>query len=151
VPSAKEADPVDRQTFFVKRPLAIIFLSALVALSVVLIALSAKASAASWRGDELRGRRMANGRPVNPDKLAAASWFYPLGGSVPVNTGREQVTVIITGRGPSKDLIRQGRLIDLSRAAFLKAIDPTKPRNIIKVAIKQSEQATFRHTIIRKA
>src|ERR1039458_3877618 len=120
---------------FVKKPLAMVFLSLAVALIVGPTAFSAKASAASWRGDELRGRRMANGRPVNPDKHAAASWFYPLGGSGPVNTGREQVTVIITGRGPSKDLIRQGRLIDLSRAALLKAIDPTKPRNIIKVAI----------------
>jgi len=55
------------------------FLSLLVALSVVLTAISAKASTANWRGDELRGRRMANGRPFNPDKLAAASWLYPPG------------------------------------------------------------------------
>jgi rare lipoprotein A (peptidoglycan hydrolase) len=96
--------------YFVKRPLAMIFLSLLVALRVVLTAFSAKASTASWCGDELRGRRMANGRPFNPDKLAAASWFYPPGSRVTVTA-----------------------------------------RSVIKVAIKQAKQATFRHTIIRKA
>jgi len=59
-------------------------LSLLVALSVVLTAISAKASTANWRGDELRGRRMATGRPFNPDKLAAASWLYPPGSRVTV-------------------------------------------------------------------
>ena len=96
--------------YFVKRTLAIILLSLLVALRVGLTAFSAKASTASWRGDELRGRRMANGRPFNTDKLAAASWFYPPG-------SRATVTA----------------------------------RSVIKVAIKQAKQATFRHTIIRKA
>jgi hypothetical protein len=53
---------------------------------------------------------MANGRPFNPDKLAAASWFYPSG-------NRATVTA----------------------------------RSVIEVAIKQAKQATFRHTITRKA
>ena len=79
---------------FVKRPLAMNFLSLLVALSVVLTAISAKASTANWRGDELRGRRTANGRPFNPDKLAAASWLYPPGSRVTV-TARSVIKVAI--------------------------------------------------------
>jgi len=80
--------------YFVKRPLAMIFLSLLVALRVVLTAFSAKASTASWRGDELRGRRMANGRPFNPDKLAAASRLYPPGSRATV-TARSVIKVAI--------------------------------------------------------
>src|SRR5256885_351299 len=39
---------------------------------------------ASWYGEEHRGRLMANGKRFNPDKLTAASWFYPLGTTVRV-------------------------------------------------------------------
>src|SRR5215468_7676281 len=39
---------------------------------------------ASWYGEEHRGRLMANGKRFNPDKLTAASWFYPLGTKVQV-------------------------------------------------------------------
>jgi rare lipoprotein A len=84
---------------------------------------------ASWYGESHRGRLMANGKPFNPDKLTAASWFYPLGTRVLVTVSDEQmqcknVLVTITDRGPAWELVREGRVIDLARAAF-KKLAPT--------------------------
>ena len=66
---------------------------------------------------------MANGQKFDPDQLTAASWFYPLGAKVRVtlvSTGRHppSVVVAITDRGPAKNLVHDGRIIDLARAAF---------------------------------
>jgi rare lipoprotein A len=82
------------------------------------------ADKASWYGEEHRGLPMANGKPFNPDKLTAASWFYPLGTRVVVTHDDRSVVVEITDRGPAKRLVKQGRKIDLSRAAFAKLADP---------------------------
>jgi len=84
---------------------------------------------ASWYGEEHRGKLMANGRRFNPDKLTAASWFYPLGTKVCVslaegNRPARSVVVTITDRGPSKDLVRDGRIIDLTHAAFKRLAHP---------------------------
>src|ERR1700756_5484717 len=66
---------------------------------------------ASWYGEDHRGRLMANRKKFDPDKLTAASWFYPLGTRVRVTaksrTAPERsVLVTITDRGPSDDLVR---------------------------------------------
>jgi rare lipoprotein A len=84
---------------------------------------------ASWYGEEHRGRLMANGRKFDPDKFTAASWFYPLGTRVRVTISSphfesRSVMVTITDRGPAKDLVQQGRVIDLGRAAFQKIAHP---------------------------
>jgi rare lipoprotein A len=81
------------------------------------------AGLASWYGEDHRGRLMANGKPFNPDKLTAASWFYPLGSRVQVTLHTAQhaprhVVVTITDRGPAKDLVDDGRIIDLTETAF---------------------------------
>jgi len=85
---------------------------------------------ASWYGEEHRGRLMANGKKFNPDKLTAASWFYPLGTKVRVTLKSEKATrtvlVTITDRGPAKELVRDGRIIDLTHAAFKKLGLPTQ-------------------------
>jgi len=80
---------------------------------------------ASWYGESHRGRLMANGKPFNPDKLTAASWFYPLGSTVRVtladSRGATRSTLVkITDRGPARRLVADGRIIDLSHAAFQK-------------------------------
>jgi rare lipoprotein A len=85
---------------------------------------------ASWYGETHRGRLMANGKPFNPDKLTAASWFYPLGTKVRVTVSDpsrqpKSVLVTITDRGPALDLVRDGRVIDLGHAAFKKLATPT--------------------------
>jgi len=81
------------------------------------------ADLASWYGEEHRGLRMANGQPFDPDKLTAASWFYDLGTKVVVTHENRSVIVEITDRGPAKFLLKEGRKIDLSRAAFAKLAD----------------------------
>jgi rare lipoprotein A len=83
---------------------------------------------ASWYGEDHRGRVMANGERFDPDKLIAASWFYPLGTRVRVTLRAgpnvlnppppRSVVVTITDRGPHDRLVRNGRIIDLSREVF---------------------------------
>jgi rare lipoprotein A len=78
---------------------------------------------ASWYGEAHRGRLMANGKKFDPDKLTAASWFYPLGTRLWVTTdlpghAARRVQVTVTDRGPARQLVREGRIIDLGRAAF---------------------------------
>jgi rare lipoprotein A len=80
----------------------------------------AQSGSASWYGEEHRGKLMADGQPFDPDKLTAASWFYPLGTRVRVTVvgTTNTVEVTITDRGPSRKHVQQGRIIDLSKAAF---------------------------------
>lgn len=77
---------------------------------------------ASWYGDELAGRPMANGQPFNPAALTCASWGYPLGTHLRVSHKRNSVEVIVADRGPNKR--HKARVIDLSRAAFKRLADP---------------------------
>jgi len=98
---------------------------------------------ASWYGEELRGRLMANGKPFNPDKLTAASWFYPLGTRVRVTIrspeiGQRSVMVTITDRGPAKRLVEQGRVIDLGFAAFQKLAEPDL--GLVEVTVEPVQQ-----------
>ena len=84
---------------------------------------------ASWYGEAHRGRLMANGKRFDPDKLTAASWFYPLGAQVRVvhqARGRHSrsVLVTITDRGPARELVDNGRVIDLTHAAFKRLGNP---------------------------
>ncbi|PWU16865.1 MAG: hypothetical protein C5B50_12565 [Verrucomicrobia bacterium] len=85
--------------------------------------------AASWYGEDHRGRLMANGKKFNPDRFTAASWFYPLGTRVRVTlqtAGQpaRSVRVTITDRGPAHELVREGRIIDLARAPFKRLAPP---------------------------
>lgn len=93
---------------------------------------------ASWYGEDHRGRLMANGKKFNPDKLTAASWFYPLGTKVRVTLRAENqpprsVLVTITDRGPAKELVREGRIIDLTHAAFRKLGHPAQGLVDVKI------------------
>ncbi len=67
---------------------------------------------------------MANGVPFDPDQLTAASWFFPFGTQIRVAHEDRSVIVTITDRGPALKLVRQGRIIDLSEAAFRELADP---------------------------
>jgi rare lipoprotein A len=95
---------------------------------------------ASWYGEEHRGKLMANGKRFNPDKFTAASWFYPLGSKVRVTVAapsklRRSVVVTITDRGPAKEYVRDGRIIDLSHAPFKKLAPPHL--GLVAVAVQQ--------------
>jgi rare lipoprotein A len=90
---------------------------------------SAATGLASWYGEEHRGQIMANGQPFDPDKLTAASWSFPLGVKVRVTLASpgepaRSVVVTITDRGPNPKLVREGRIIDLSYAAFKQLASP---------------------------
>ena len=84
---------------------------------------------ASWYGEDHRGRLMANGKPFDPDKLTAASWFYPLGtkvrvtlkSPVQVSSVPRSVLVTITDRSPARRLARPGEP-SLRVPAFLRAV-----------------------------
>ncbi len=81
---------------------------------------------ASFYGEELRDSPMANGEPFDPDRLTAASWFFPFNTQILVTHQNRAVTVTITDRGPALHLVQQGRIIDLSEAAFTALADPRK-------------------------
>jgi rare lipoprotein A len=93
-----------------------------------------QAGYASWYGEDHRGRLMANGQPFDPDKLTAASWFYPLGTRVQITLKVDPrvlnpqpartIVVTITDRGPHRRLVRDGRIIDLSHGVFRRLADP---------------------------
>jgi rare lipoprotein A len=93
------------------------------------------ADLASWYGEKHRGLLMANGQPFDPDKLTAASWLYDLGTKVVVTHENRRVIVEVTDRGPARLLLRAGRKIDLSRAAFAKLADPDL--GLIDVTVKR--------------
>jgi rare lipoprotein A len=94
----------------------------LAAASTAEASMVSKKGLASWYGEAHRGKLMANGKKFNPDRLTAASWFYPLGTKVRVaakasDNSARSVLVTITDRGPAPDLVREGRIIDLAHAA----------------------------------
>jgi peptidoglycan lytic transglycosylase len=103
-----------------------------------------KHGVASWYGEDHRGKRMANGAKFDPDRLTAASWFYPLGTKVEVRlegSGQEprRVVVQITDRGPAQHLVQRGRIIDLSQAAF-RILAPLET-GLVPVKVRRLDQA----------
>ena len=99
---------------------------------------------ASWYSVESCRREgtsgvMANGRKLDDSKFTAASWDYKFNTKLKVKNIRngKWVMVRVTDRGPAKRLYRQGRVIDLSRAAF-HAIESLK-KGIVEVEISVVE------------
>ena len=88
---------------------------------------------ASWMGEELRDKKMANGKPFDPDKLTCASWDVPLGTKLLIVRHAKEVIVTVTDRGPAWKLYRKGRKLDLSRAAF-KRLAPLE-KGVIRIRI----------------
>lgn len=90
---------------------------------------------ASYYSYECADLPMADGKPFDPEKKTCASWFYKFGTVLTVkslDTGLS-TQVVVTDRGPNKRLVRQGRLIDLSKAAF-QDISPLE-KGLTRVAI----------------
>ena len=98
---------------------------------------------ASWYSVESCQREgtsgiMANGRRLNDAEYTAASWDYPFGTMLEVTnikTGK-MVRVEVTDRGPARKLYRNGRILDLSRAAFAKIADLKE--GVIPINIERS-------------
>lgn len=75
---------------------------------------------ASYYSYECARLPMANGKPFDPENRTCASWFYDFGTVLIVkslDTGLS-TEVVVTDRGPNKRLVREGRIIDLSKRAF---------------------------------
>ena len=91
---------------------------------------------------------MANGKRFDPDKLTAASWFYPLGTKVRVSIEAgsgvsRSVLVTITDRGPATDLVREGRIIDLAFGAFKRLGEPDL--GLVPVTVHPVKQRPRKH------
>ena len=100
-----------------------------------------KVGTASWYSNKEypKGALMANGEEFRDDLLTCASWDYDIGTWLKVTEildfrtdgegdGKDDddpksVVVQVTDRGPAKYLVEQGRIIDLSKAAFARIAD----------------------------
>lgn len=82
---------------------------------------------------------MANGRKLNDNNLTCASWDYSFGTRLAVRNlhNGKIVFVTVTDRGPVKRLYRQGRVLDLSKAAFAAIAD--LKQGIIEIAVERRE------------
>ena len=95
---------------------------------------------AAWYGEKYRGKLMANGERFDPEAFTASCWYYPLGTRVRVscypagNQAPRAVVATVTDRGPVQRLRDQGRVIDLSLAAFRALASPKV--GIIRVTVE---------------
>ncbi len=79
---------------------------------------------------------MANGEKLNDNDYTAASWDHSFGTIIEVKNleNGKMVRVQVTDRGPSRRLYRQGRVIDLSMAAFQAIADLR--RGVVPISIR---------------
>ena len=98
-----------------------------------------KEGVASYYSYECARLPMANGKPFDPEKRTCASWFYKFGTRLAVrslDTGRS-TEVVVTDRGPNKRLVREGRIIDLSKRAFQDICGLDKGLTRVVIAVKK--------------
>ncbi len=106
------------------------------AAAVVLLFLGLHACApdrATWYGRHLRGKKMANGQPFNPDGMTAASWDYPLGTKLRITHDGKSIIVEVTDRGGEPAFLQFGKTIDLSKGAFSRLDDPEEGSIHVKI------------------
>ena len=123
--------------------LAIIIFIFLFIFSLVKVA---KAETASWYSEvsckregtwQKYGGKMANGEVFDDKKMVCASWNFPFETKVKVTNlaNGKTVIVVVKDRGPAKKLVRQGRIIDLSKSAFMKIA--SLRQGVIKVKVEK--------------
>ncbi len=112
------------------------YLIPLLALAVACVTADVKTTKASWYGEKYRGNMCADGKTrFDPDKMTCASWDYPFGTVLVVKHHKRRVRVTVTDRGPAMKYYRQGRRLDLSKAAFAKLTGDNTDIGIIAVSI----------------
>lgn len=92
----------------------------------------------SYYSYECANLPMANGVPFDPEKRTCASWFYKFGTVLIVkslDTGRS-TEVVVTDRGPNKRLVKEGRIIDLSKKAFQDICELEKGLTRVAIFVK---------------
>ncbi|MBD3246006.1 MAG: septal ring lytic transglycosylase RlpA family lipoprotein [Candidatus Omnitrophica bacterium] len=82
---------------------------------------------ASWYSESDRGvkKTTANMEVFDDSQLTCAIWNVPFGTKLKItntHTG-ESIVVRVNDRGPAKRLVRQGRIVDLTKAAFSRLAD----------------------------
>lgn len=105
---------------------------------------------ASWYSRADRGvkKTTANMEKFSDKKHTCAVWNLPFNTLVRVTNlvNGKSVVVRVNDRGPAKHLVRKGRIIDLTKAAFLKIADPGDGLIPIKVyALKTESPARGEH------
>ena len=97
---------------------------------------------ASWYSRADRGvkKTTANMEKFSDKKHTCAAWNLPFNTLVRVTNlvNGKSVVVRVNDRGPAKHLVRKGRIIDLTKAAFLKIADPGDGLIPIKVYALQT-------------
>ena len=101
---------------------------------------------ASWYSTEscqregTSGTVTASGEAYDEDALTCASWDYPFGTMLLVlnRDNNKSVIVRVTDRGPSKRLVKRGRIIDLSKGAFSRIAE--LDQGVIRVTVWQVER-----------
>jgi rare lipoprotein A len=94
----------------------------------------------SCRKEGTSGRFTASGKRFNENDYTCAIWDKKFGTMLKItnlNSGAS-ILVVVTDRGPAKRLARQGRIIDLSKAAFAKVADLRT--GIIKVKVEEIDE-----------
>jgi len=94
---------------------------------------------ASYYSYECAFNPMANGQPFDPEERTCASWYYDFG-TVLVVTSLEtglSTEVVVTDRGPNKRLVKQGRIIDLSKRAFEDICDLRQGLTAVEIKVKE--------------
>ena len=98
-----------------------------------------KGGTASYYSYECADLPMANRELFDPEKRTCASWFYKFGTILIVkslDTGRV-TEVVVTDRGPNMRLVKEGRIIDLSKRAVQDICPLEKGRTKVVVAVKK--------------
>ncbi len=94
---------------------------------------------ASWYAEFSPGIRKttANMELFDDSELTCAMWDVPFGTIIKVTNLENNKTVIVrvNDRGPAKRLVRNGRIIDLTQAAFAKIADLGEGLIQVKVEI----------------
>lgn len=95
---------------------------------------------ASFYAQHYIGKTMANGQPYRADALTMANWELPLGTwcrveYVSARGNTRSVVVQVTDRGPAHRLVAEGRLFDLSWAAFRALENPRVGIISVKVVV----------------
>jgi rare lipoprotein A len=113
------------------------FFCMVLALVLIVACSIGKPTTASWYGSKHQGRITASGQAFDQAALTAASWYYQIGSRVKVTNLKtnRSVEVLINDRGPAKRLVRQGRKIDLSSAAFARIADLKDGVVPVKIAL----------------
>jgi rare lipoprotein A (peptidoglycan hydrolase) len=101
---------------------------------------SVMAGYASYYSYECSNRPMANGVIFDPEKRTCASWFYKFGTVLEIKNLETGLAteVTVTDRGPNKRLVRDGRIIDLSRRSFEDICALEKGLARVRVTVKSA-------------